>query len=50
MRLFRTQVARSLVALAALVSAAIAGYMLIERWSWPDVACMTVVTFTKVGY
>ena len=29
---------------------AIAGYMLIEGWSFLDAAYMTVVTFTTVGY
>ncbi|MDD9995457.1 MAG: potassium channel family protein [Dehalococcoidia bacterium] len=50
MRLFRTQLTRSLVALAVLVGAAIAGYMSIEGWSLLDAAYMTVVTFTTVGY
>ena len=50
MRLFQTQLARSLIALAVLVGAAIAGYMLIERWSLLDAAYMTIVTFTTVGY
>ena len=48
--LFETQLARSLVALAVLVAVAIAGYMLIEGWSFLDAAYMTVVTFTTVGY
>ena len=48
--LFEAQLARSLVALAVLVAVAIAGYMLIEGWSFLDAAYMTVVTFTTVGY
>ena len=48
--LFETQLARSLLALAALVAVAIAGYMLLEGWSLLDAAYMTVVTFTTVGY
>ena len=48
--MFQTQLARSLIALAVLVGAAIAGYMLIERWSLLDAAYMTIVTFTTVGY
>ena len=50
MRLFETQLARSLLALAALVVVSIAGYMLIEGWSLLDAAYMTIVTFTTVGY
>ena len=50
MRLFETKLARSLLALAALVVLGIAGYMLIEGWSLFDAAYMVVVTFTTVGY
>lgn len=50
MHLLETQLARSLLALAILVGVAIAGYMLIEGWSFLDAAYMTVVTFTTVGY
>ena len=50
MRLFESQLARSLFALAALVVLGIAGYMLIEGWSLFDAAYMVVVTFTTVGY
>ena len=50
MRLFERQLARSLLALAALVVVSIAGYMLIEGWSLLDAAYMTIVTFTTVGY
>ncbi len=48
--LLETQLARSLFALAVLAVVAIAGYMLIEGWSFLDAAYMTVVTFTTVGY
>ena len=50
MRLFETQLARSLFALAALVALGVAGYMLIEGWSFLDAAYMTILTFTTVGY
>ena len=50
MRLFETQLARSLLALAALVVSAILGYMLIEGWTLLDAAYMTIITFTTVGY
>ena len=49
-RLFETQLARSLLALAALVVVTIAGYVLIEGWSLLDAAYMTILTFTTVGY
>ena len=49
MRLFESQLARSLFALAALVVLGIAGYVLIEGWSLFDAAYMVVVTFTTVG-
>ena len=49
-RLFESQLVRALGALAALVGLAVAGYMLIEGWSFLDAAYMTVVTFTTVGY
>ena len=42
--------ARGLLGLAVLAAVAIAGYMLIEGWSFLDAAYMTVVTFTTVGY
>ena len=50
MRLIETQLARSLLALAALVVVAVAGYVLIEGWSLLDAAYMTILTFTTVGY
>ena len=50
MRLFESQLARSLLALAVLVGIAIAGYMVLEGWSLLDAAYMTVITFTTVGY
>ena len=50
MRLLRTQLARSLLTLAAVVMLGLAGYMLIEGWSLLDAAYMVVVTFTTVGY
>lgn len=50
MRLFETQLTRSLLALAALVVVAVAGFMLIEGWSLLDAAYMTILTFTTVGY
>ena len=50
LRLFETQLARSLLALAVLVGIAIAGYMVLEGWSLLDAAYMTVITFTTVGY
>ena len=50
MRLFETQLASSLIALAALGTLSVAGYMLIEGWSFLDAAYMTIVTFTTVGY
>ena len=50
MRLFETQLARSLLALSALVALAMAGYVAIEGWSLLDAAYMTILTFTAVGY
>ena len=50
LRLLRSQLARGLFALAALVALGIAGYMEIEGWSLFDSAYMVVVTFTTVGY
>ena len=50
LRLFETQLARSLLALAVLVGIAIAWYMVLEGWSLLDAAYMTVITFTTVGY
>ena len=50
MRLFETQLARSLLALSALVVLAMAGYVVIEGWSLLDAAYMTILTFTTVGY
>ncbi len=50
MRLFETQLARSLFALAALVALGIAGYVLIEGWPLLDAAYMVILTFTTVGY
>ena len=50
MRLIETQLARSLLALAALVVVAVAGYVLIEGWSLLDAAYMIILTFTTVGY
>ena len=50
MQLFGTQLARSLLALAALVSLGVSGYMLIEGWSFLDAVYMTILTFTTVGY
>ena len=50
MRLFETQLARSLLALSALVALAMAGYVVIEGWSLQDAAYMTILTFTTVGY
>lgn len=50
MQLFATQLTRSLLALAALVALGVAGYMLIEGWSFLDAAYMTIITFTTVGY
>ena len=49
-RLFETQLARSLLALSALVALAMAGYVAIEGWSLLDAAYMTILTFTTVGY
>ena len=49
-RLFETQLARSLLALSALVALAMAGYVAIEGWSLLDAAYMTILTFTAVGY
>ena len=49
-RLFETQLARSLLALSALVALAMAGYVVIEGWSLLDAAYMTILTFTTVGY
>ena len=46
-RLFETQLARSLLVLLAL---AMAGYVVIEGWSLLDAAYMTILTFTTVGY
>lgn len=50
MQLFGTQLVRSLLALAALVALGVAGYMLIEGWSFLDAVYMTILTFTTVGY
>ena len=50
MRLFEKQLARSLLALSALVALAMAGYVAIEGWSLLDAAYMTMLTFTTVGY
>ena len=50
MQLFATQLTRSLLALAALSALSVAGYMLIEGWSFLDAVYMTIVTFTTVGY
>ncbi len=50
MRLFESNFAKGMVALAALVAAAVSGYMVIEGWSLLDAAYMTIVTFTTVGY
>lgn len=50
MRLYESQLARGLGALASLAGLAVAGYMLIEGWSFLDAAYMTVVTFTTVGF
>ena len=49
-RLLETQLARSLLALSALVALAMAGYVVIEGWSLLDAAYMTILTFTTVGY
>ncbi len=49
-RLFETQLARSLLALSVLVALAMAGYVAIEGWSLLDAAYMTILTFTTVGY
>ena len=50
MQLLATQLTRSLLALGALVALGVAGYMLIEGWSFLDAAYMTIITFTTVGY
>ena len=50
MRIFKSRLARSLVALAALVLLGVAGYVWIEGWPLLDAAYMTIVTFTTVGY
>ncbi len=50
MRLFEHQLARSIVALAALAGIGVAGYMAIEGWTFIDAAYMTILTFTTVGY
>ncbi len=39
-----------IAALAAIISAGVAGYMLIEGWSFIDSIFMTVTTITTVGY
>lgn len=38
------------VLLAAVLSGGVAGYMIIERWSFLDSLFMTVITITTVGY
>ena len=50
MRLLESNFAKGMVALAALVAAAVSGYMAIEGWSLLDAAYMTILTFTTVGY
>ncbi len=50
MRIFKSQLARSLFALAVLILLGTSGYMLVEGWSLLDAAYMTIVTFTTVGY
>ena len=50
MQLLATQLARSLLALAAVSALSVAGYVLIEGWSFLDAVYMTIVTFTTVGY
>ncbi len=50
MKLFRSRLAKGIVALAMVTALGIAGYMLIEGWSLLDSAYMTILTFTTVGY
>ena len=50
MGLIGKRIIRSLLALAALMSLGILGYMRIEGWALLDAAYMTILTFTTVGY